>query len=219
MRHLHRISTTVLILWLLMAATGFPWNAKVISVSDGDTIAVLTGTQQTKIRLHGIDCPESGQDFGRLAKRVTSDLCFGKMVRVEPTDTDRYGRTVAIVYLEDGRELNLELIKAGVAWYFKRYSDDPRYAEAEIQARKAGIGLFRNGKAIPSRELHRDQRGSTEGRVNSLPGWHGTSDPAFSWDRTVAASRARSALRSRDISRPPSPCSDRKTWLQKWHPR
>jgi hypothetical protein len=81
--------------------------------------------------------------------------------------------TVAIVYLEDGRELNLELIKAGVAWHFKRYSDDPRYAEAEIQARKAGIGLWRDGNAIAPWGWRRNQRGANEGRVSSLSGYHG----------------------------------------------
>jgi hypothetical protein len=73
--------------------------------SGGETITIVNGTTQTRIRLHGIDCPESGQAFGKFAKRVTSDLCFGRIVKFHPTDIDRYGRAVAIVYLENGREL------------------------------------------------------------------------------------------------------------------
>lgn len=57
-------------------------------------------------------------------------------------DTDRYGRTVAVVKLKDGRELNLEIIRAGMAWHFKRYSGDEAYALAEKQARDAGVGLW-----------------------------------------------------------------------------
>ncbi len=127
-----RISPFVMALWLLLGTAAFAWEGKVVSVAGGNTITFLHGAQQTKIRLQSIDCPESGQDFGRVAKQATSDLCFGKMVRVQPTDTDRYGRTVAIVYLEDGRELNLERVKAGFVWHDKRCSNDPRYAEAEI---------------------------------------------------------------------------------------
>ena len=45
---------------------------------DGDTIVVLEGKEQHKIRLHGIDCPERKQPFGTKSKQFTSDMCFGK---------------------------------------------------------------------------------------------------------------------------------------------
>jgi micrococcal nuclease len=72
-------------------------DARVVGVSDGDTITVLYGNRPLKVRLEGIDCPESGQAFGAAAKLYTSDLVFGKTVTVEPRTTDRYGRTVADV--------------------------------------------------------------------------------------------------------------------------
>jgi endonuclease YncB( thermonuclease family) len=74
-----------------------------------------TGRTPVKIRLHGIDCPESGQDFGTWAKQATSGLAFGKVVTVQPRGTDRYGRTVALVVLPDGRTLNHELVRTGFA--------------------------------------------------------------------------------------------------------
>ena len=55
-----------------------------------------------RVRLWGIDCPESHQAFGREVKAVVRD-------------TDRYGRTVGEVILPDGRSLNHELVRAGLA--------------------------------------------------------------------------------------------------------
>ena len=71
--------------------------------------------QAERIRLWGIDCPESHQAFGTKATRFTGDLAFGKVVRVDVKDVDRDHRNVGEVILPDGRSLNLELVKAGVA--------------------------------------------------------------------------------------------------------
>jgi hypothetical protein len=71
-------------------------------------------------------------------------------------DTDRYGRTVAVVKLKDGRELNLEIIRAGMAWHFKRYSGDEAYALAEKQARDAGVGLWLDRAANAPWEYRRN---------------------------------------------------------------
>ena len=68
---------------------------KVVGVSDGDTITVLRDRTPVRIRLSGIDCPETGQDFGSRANSATSELAFGKVVTVRARQNDRYGRTVA----------------------------------------------------------------------------------------------------------------------------
>jgi len=134
-------------------------TAKVVGVADGDSITVLApGNNQVKIRLHGIDCPESGQAFGKRAKQFTSNQCFGKTITYCMVDIDRYGRTVATVYLDDGRELNLEIIKAGYAWHYRRYSDRQDYADAEEQARAANLGLWSDPHAKPPWEWRRDRR-------------------------------------------------------------
>jgi endonuclease YncB( thermonuclease family) len=85
------------ILWPLPAlAADFP--DKVVGISDGDTLTVLTAeTWQVKVRLHGIDAPETGQDFGSRAKQAASEAAFGKQVTVREVDRDCYGRTVAEV--------------------------------------------------------------------------------------------------------------------------
>ena len=56
------------------------FSGKCVGVSDGDTIKVLRSGQEAKIRLEGIDCPESGHPFSAKAKKFTSSLVFGKNV-------------------------------------------------------------------------------------------------------------------------------------------
>jgi len=65
-------------------------SGKVIGVSDGDTITVLQNNQQFKVRIYGVDCPESSQSFGRKAKEFTSSMVFGKKVEVTVLDVDKY---------------------------------------------------------------------------------------------------------------------------------
>ena len=134
-------------------------SAKVVKVAYGDSITVLaSANKKVKIRLHGIDCPEGGQAFGKRAKQFTSSQCYGKTIQYREVDTDRYGRTVATVYLEDGRDLNLEILKAGLAWHYKRYSDRQDYADAEAEAQRSGIGLWADDAAIPPWEWRRERR-------------------------------------------------------------
>lgn len=91
------------------------FEGKVVGISDGDTITVLTDQkQQIKVRLYGVDCPETKQAYGTRARQFTSDKVFGKRVRVEVADTDHYGRTVGIVTAPGGSVLNSDLL--AVAW-------------------------------------------------------------------------------------------------------
>ena len=94
---------------------GAQYEARVVGVTDGDTIRVLHNGREVRIRLYGIDCPESRQAFGTRAKQFTAELAFGQRVTVRVRDIDRYCRTVADVTLENGRSLNRELVSAGLA--------------------------------------------------------------------------------------------------------
>lgn len=81
---------------LSFAAESFDGN--VVSVADGDTITVLTDQKrQIKVRLYGIDCPESRQAYGSRAKQFTSGKVFGQRVHVEVMDVDRYGAPWALL--------------------------------------------------------------------------------------------------------------------------
>jgi hypothetical protein len=126
-------------------------------------VAVICASLAYSQQLEGIDCPELGQDFGTRAKQFTSAMVFGKDVQVKEYNLDRYSRTVARVFVE-GKDLCLELLKAGLAWHYKRYSSDPVLAEAEDQARKAKAGLWSTPNPVPPweyRKLHR-RRGEAE---------------------------------------------------------
>jgi micrococcal nuclease len=152
--------TTLAALALLLAlnpAAREPFDARTVAVHDGDTITVLrNGHEQVRIRLEGIDCPELHQDFGQRAKQFTSNLVFGRVVRVIPKDVDRYGRVVARVTVA-ARDVSLELLRGGMAWHFKRYNNEPALARLEEEARKARVGLWIQPNPLPPWEYRHAQ--------------------------------------------------------------
>jgi len=76
------------------------------------------------------------QPFGSKAKQFASDICFGKYVVVKSEGKkDRYNRIIAEIILQDDTNLNKELVKNGLAWHFKKYSDNQEYSELEISAK------------------------------------------------------------------------------------
>lgn len=134
-------------------------KGKVIRIADGDTMTILgSDNVNTKVRLHGIDCPESNQDFGQVAKRFVAELCFGQTVSVEVKDIDRYKRTVGTVYAADGTNINLALLQAGLAWHYTSFDKSVSYAEAERDARKEGRGLWKQSNSIAPWEFRAMRR-------------------------------------------------------------
>jgi micrococcal nuclease len=125
----------------------------VVRVVDGDTIHVRRGGRDVTVRLIGIDAPEIGwyggeaECFGARAGEFARGLLDGERVRLE-FDRDRidpYGRTLAYVYLDDGRMANVVLVRRGsaVVTIFApndRYEDRLRVAEAA--AGVEGVGLW-----------------------------------------------------------------------------
>ena len=123
---------------------------KVIGVKDGDTFVILFEGKEQVVRFAHIDCPEKKQPFGKTAKYFVSDICFGKNVKIIHNGKyDRYKRLIAEVILEDGTNLNKELIKQGLAWHFKKYSNDTEYSELENEAKINRIGLWSEQNPIP----------------------------------------------------------------------
>ncbi|AXG75135.1 nuclease [Flavobacterium arcticum] len=119
------------------------FTGKVVSIKDGDTFEVLYDGFAERIRLAEIDCPESKQAFGKAAKKYASDLCYGQIVTVESGGKrDQYGRVVGTVITQDGINVNEELVKAGLAWHYKNYSDSELLAEIENKARAKKVGLW-----------------------------------------------------------------------------
>ena len=132
---------------------------KVVGISDGDTFTLLNGdNQQIKIRLYGIDCPEKKQDFGEVAKQKLSELIFNKEVRIVKKDTDRYGRTVANVYTGANICVNEEMLKAGLAWHYKEYDQNPYWDVLEQDARQKGLGLWKQKNPTPPWAWRKEKR-------------------------------------------------------------
>jgi endonuclease YncB( thermonuclease family) len=153
-------------LLLLAACRGPSWRAtfeaRVVGVTDGDTIVVLRDLNSVKVRLNGIDCPEKGQPFGSRAKLLTSEFSFGRAVTIVPRSRDQYGRIVADVVLPDGRVLNRELVAAGLAWHYTKYSKDEELVRLERQARAARIGLWSEERTVAPWDFRAGKR--REGR-------------------------------------------------------
>jgi endonuclease YncB( thermonuclease family) len=153
---------------LLVPSIALSWSGKVVDISDGDTITVLNKGRGERIRLYGIDCPEKRQDFGQKAKHFTSRMVFGKIVEVKVQDTDRYGRTVGLVY-SNGQCLNAEIIKAGLAWVCTKYCklslcDDLKAYEET--ARSSKVGLWSHPDPVPPWEYRRGKR-KTSTKINT----------------------------------------------------
>lgn len=125
---------------------------KVVGVSDGDTITVFNGEESIKIRLYGIDCPESGQAYGKNAKQFISSIVFGKTVNVTVYDTDRYGRTVGVVRVAGGGpNANEALVKNGYAWKYTKYCKElfcDDWMVDEYNARRKSLGLWHDDNPI-----------------------------------------------------------------------
>lgn len=142
----------------LQLAMGFGVSGKVVSVKDGDTIEILHGGRLEKVRLECIDAPEIGQPFGKQAKYTLGALVFGQEIRVRVLGQDRYGRTLGEVFLPDGSSVNRQMVARGMAWNYEKYCTDPVYARLESEARKAGLGLWRERNPEPPWEFRSRKR-------------------------------------------------------------
>jgi len=141
----------ILILPVIVLAGQF----KCTRVTDGDTITVITDGQKSTIRLVGIDAPEKsrkkhepGQPFSQSSTKYLASLVLNKHVDIVSYGTDRYGRTLAVVYV-DGKNVNLEMVKAGLAEVYRGKTasgfDNGPYEKAENEARSAGRGMWSLG--------------------------------------------------------------------------
>jgi endonuclease YncB( thermonuclease family) len=132
------MSLAILLVLPVLGAEQFQFVGKVVGISDGDTLSVMREGTAVKVRIYGIDTPERAQAFGTRARQYTSELAFGQVVTVAVKDQDRYGRFVAEVALPDGRSLNQELLRAGLAWWYRHFAKrDTVLQQLEAEAREA----------------------------------------------------------------------------------
>ena len=129
---------------------------RVIGIKDGDTVVLLTAAKtEITVRLSEIDAPERKQAFGTVSRTFLSDLIFGKEVKLEKLGTDRYGRTLGFIYLRNGTNVNLEMIKNGMAWQYEKYSKSAVLKKAQASAKSMSIGLWRDPNPVAPWEFRR----------------------------------------------------------------
>lgn len=125
-------------------------EGKVVGVSDGDTLTLLVDRKPLKIRLARIDAPETGKGqknpgmpYGEAARQALAKQVFQKTVRAECPNSDHYGRHVCEIFV-DGKNINLEQVRQGMAWAYKQYAKNPAYFEAQKLAQAQRLGLWKD---------------------------------------------------------------------------
>jgi endonuclease YncB( thermonuclease family) len=160
-------------LLLLVAATARGeefFDARVVAVKDGDSIVVLRveggSREPLEIRLYGIDAPERGQPWARRAREALSKRVFGKEVRINAVEKDRYGRTIGEVYADDVC-VGCELLREGHVWVYREYTASKVLLALEAEARAARRGLW--GLAEEDRVPPWEWRHGTRGAALPAP--------------------------------------------------
>lgn len=142
------------ILFTLFVASLIPVEATAETITrilDGDTLEVRGEGKLVRVRLADIDAPEKSQPFGQRAKQKLTQLVSNvDGVAVQPTGQDRYGRTIARVYVKKCQPqclayyVNAEMVKSGLAWAYRYHEKaTSEYMKAlENEARASKVGLW-----------------------------------------------------------------------------
>ena len=145
---LHSLTLAFFLLIPLIASAETTVEARVVGVTDGDTVKVLIGEkQQWKVRLAEIDAPEKRQPWGKRAKQALASKIFGRNVRIVVTGKDRYGRHIGKIYL-GSRDINREMVREGHAWVYRKYMKDQSLLRDEERARQSLQGLWSLQKSL-----------------------------------------------------------------------
>jgi endonuclease YncB( thermonuclease family) len=159
----------IVLFLVIFPVISFADQFKCTRVTDGDTIIVSANSDKVTIRLVGIDAPETskkkhepGQPFSQKSTKYLAGLVLNKSVDVKSYGTGRYGRTLGVVFV-DGKNVNLEMIKAGLAEVYRgppaKGLDLEPYWKAEKEARKDDREMWSLGdKYISPREWRRGKR-------------------------------------------------------------
>lgn len=164
------ITTLCLIVVTPIEALGLEFNATIDRVIDGDTVVAITDDARSfRLRLADIDAPERDQRWGAEATQMLSKMALGKSANVRVKDTDRYGRLVATVFIND-KNVNRAMVRDGHAWVYRKYLRDLGLPDLEAAAREDRKGLWANVDAIePSRWRRGERHTNSEYVPERLP--------------------------------------------------
>lgn len=148
-------------------ASPYDITCKIVGISDGDTATCLTNDKnQIKLRLDQIDAPEQGQAFGNASKQALSNHIYQKEVGLKTKETDKYGRTVAEIFVDD-ININKEMVALGMAWAYREYVKDNEYLSLEDAARRASLGLWSEPNPIYPSDYRRGKRSKQSAPVQT----------------------------------------------------
>lgn len=134
-------------------------TGRVVRVIDGDTLQILSDGNLSRVRLVGIDAPESKQPYGQRSKQNLLKLVGQKKVLAKGKATDRYGRYLAVIYL-DGVDVNASQVSAGLAWAYryKGKAINPGYVELEEAAKYNKSGLWSDPHVVEPWKWRKEHR-------------------------------------------------------------
>ncbi|HCI4281971.1 TPA: thermonuclease family protein [Klebsiella variicola subsp. variicola] len=136
-------SILLALLFTLPSLAQADFSGRVVRVIDGDTVSVLAGNQMFRVRLNGIDAPESKQAYGQRSKQSLIALVAQKDVLVISSNQDRYGRYLGTI-MKGTSNINAEQVKNGMAWAYRFHgkATDMKMLALEKSARSSGVGLW-----------------------------------------------------------------------------
>ena len=124
-------------------------QGRVVAIIDGDTIKVLVSGANLTLRIVNIDAPEKCQSYGVSASETMSELALNRSVQVDMKGKDAYGRSLAKITMDNNEDLGAAMIDRGSAWVYRKYSSDPILLQAEGNARRFKVGLWREENPQP----------------------------------------------------------------------
>ena len=131
-------------------------RVRIRRVIDGDSLEVKYAglfsflRSPFPVRLYGIDAPELAQPYGQESRKQLEKLVRRGGIRMDVRATDRYGRTVGLLYRRRrGQSVNAEMVRSGMAWWYQRYGGrDLGFPEAEAEAKRRRRGVWKDGDRI-----------------------------------------------------------------------
>ena len=167
-----RAAAVLFALWLA-SSHAETITGKVVEVASGDALIVLSGKDQQRVRLAGVDAPSRGQPYASRSWQNLMQMAYGKEATLECRKADRDPRKVCKVKVQPfscstcGRTLDVGLaqIVAGAAWWHRQHAseqseeDRGRYESEELEAcqRRRGLWALPDPVSIGCRRPDRQQ--------------------------------------------------------------